>query len=310
MPQAADTAAMLQASAVPKLDRIAVCGLGLIGGSVLKALKAAGHQAHLSGYDTDAETMDQALQGGWIHQACGTPDALFVENDLVVLCQPVSALVSFLSTQRERIAAGRAVVVDVASVKAPVVRAVQGSEAAARFVPCHPIAGRAVAGWGASQPDLFNNRLCIMTPGADTLPHALASARGLWALLGARVALMEPDDHDRVYAAISHMPQVLSYAYLHSLASREGAGRWLEYRGTGFETFSRLGGSDAKLWADIAAHNARPLIEEIDRIADSLSVFRHLLAQRRTPELAHAFAVAQHFHAARGLAGEARPPPD
>jgi prephenate dehydrogenase len=293
---------------VLQLDRIAVCGLGLIGGSVLKALKAAGHIGHLSGYDTDPHATRQALQGGWIHQACDSPDTLFADNDLVVLCQPVGALVSFLSTQRDRIAKGRAVGVDVASVKVPVARAVQGSGAVARLVPCHPIAGRAVAGWAASQADLFQNRLCIMTPEQGTSRHALALARDLWAVLGARVAVMEPDDHDRVYAAISHMPQVLSYAYLHSLASRDGAGRWLDYRGTGFESFSRLGGSDAQLWADIATHNARPLIDEIDRLSDALSLFRHLLAQRRTPELAQAFAVAQRFHGAGGLAGESRPP--
>jgi len=295
---------------VLQLDRIAVCGLGLIGGSMVKALKAAGYMGHVSGYDTNPHAMHQALQGGWIHQGCDNPDALFADNDLVVLCQPVGALVSFLSTQRDRIAKGRAVAVDVASVKAPVVRAVQGSGAAARLVPCHPIAGRAVAGWGASQADLFHNRLCIMTPGEGTSRHALALARDLWALLGARTAVMEPEDHDRVYAAISHMPQILSYAYLHSLASREGAGRWLDYRGTGFGSFSRLGGSDAQLWADIATHNARPLIDEIDRLSDALSLFRYLLAQRRTPELAQAFAVAQRFHAAGGLAGESRPPTD
>jgi prephenate dehydrogenase len=295
---------------VLQLDRIAVCGLGLIGGSVLKALKAAGHAGHLSGYDTDPHATRQALEGGWIHQACDNPDALFADNDLVVLCQPVGALVSLLSTQRERIAGGRAAVVDVASVKAPVVRAMQGSAAAARVVPCHPIAGRAVAGWGASQADLFHNRLCIMTPTQGTSQHALALARDLWSLLGARTALMEPEDHDRVYAAISHMPQVLSYAYLHSLALREGAGRWLDYRGTGFQSFSRLGGSDPQLWADIATHNARPLIDEIDRLSDALALFRQLLAQRRTPELAQAFAVAQRFHGSGGLAGEARPSPD
>ncbi|HSV48377.1 MAG TPA: prephenate dehydrogenase [Ramlibacter sp.] len=292
---------------VPKLDRIAVCGLGLIGGSVLKALQAARHAGHLTGYDIDPCAMRQALQGGWIHQACDTPDALFADNDLVVLCQPVGALVSFAASQQARIAAGRAIVVDVASVKGPVARALQGSEAARHFVPCHPIAGRAAAGWGASQADLFQQRLCIMTPGEGTSLHAIAFARAFWALLGSRVCVMEPGDHDRVYAAISHMPQVLSYAYLHSLATRADAGRWLDYRGTGFETFSRLGASDAQLWADIAAHNAQPVIDEIDRITDALGLFRHLLAQQQAPELAQAFALAQRFHARTGQAGAPAP---
>lgn len=280
-----------------QLDRIAVCGLGLIGGSMVQALHAAGYRGKVTGYDIRANTVQAALEGGWIHQACPRTEDLFADHDLVLLCQPVSALLGLLTSHLDAIDQGRAVVMDVASVKLPVLQALGGERAAACFVPCHPIAGRAEAGWAAARADLFQGRACIMTPTAGTDPKAVALASDFWALLGARVALMPADEHDRAYAAMSHLPQVLSYAYLHGLAGRPAAGEWLQYRGTGFQGFSRLGSSDASLWADIAVHNADPLIEEIDSVQDSLALFRDLLVRRRTGELTQEFAMARDFHA-------------
>jgi prephenate dehydrogenase len=291
---------------VLQLDRIAVSGLGLIGGSVIKGLRAAGYSGRLTGFDTDAATMQQALESGCIDEACAE-DALFAGNDLVVLCQPVTALVAFLARWRDAIAAGRAVVVDVASVKAPVAAALAGTPAAVRFVPCHPIAGRAVSGWAAALPHLFQERLCVLTPLVESAPRAVALAQDLWGMLGARLTQLTPQRHDRIYAALSHLPQVLSYAYLHSLAMREDSSSWLNLRGPGLQSFARLGGSDPRLWTDIALHNAQPLAEEIDRICQSLTHFRQLLTQRRGAELHAAFALAQGLHRAGGLAADAPP---
>lgn len=289
---------------VLQLERIAVNGLGLIGGSVIKALRAAGYAGCLAGFDTDPDAVSQALEGGWIDEATAE-DALFADNDLVVLCQPVGALVDFLARQREAIAAGRAVGVDVASVKGPVAAALDGTPGAARFVPCHPIAGRAVSGWAASQAQLFHGRLCVLAPLADTHPKALALAHDLWRLLGAQLAQLTPEQHDRVYAALSHLPQVLSYAYLHSLASREDAADWLALRGPGLQSFARLGGSDPRLWTDIALHNAQPLADEIERVCQSLAHIRQLLTQRRGAELEATFTLAQSLHRTGGLADPA-----
>ncbi|MBX3658100.1 MAG: prephenate dehydrogenase [Ramlibacter sp.] len=282
---------------VLQLDRIAVIGLGLIGGSVVQALRGAGYKGRILGYDVRANTLQAAKDGGWIDETCPDTRDLFANHGLVVLCQPVSVILSLLSSHLDLIDQGRAVVVDVASVKLPVLEALGGAQASACFVPCHPIAGRAEAGWYAADPQLFSGRPCIMTPGAATDPQAVALAHDFWTLLGARVALMAADEHDRAYAAISHLPQVLSYAYLHGLAGRPAAGEWLRYRGTGFQGFSRLGSSDAGLWADIAVHNAEPLIEEIDSVQGSLALFRDLLVRRRTGELTQEFSTARDFHA-------------
>lgn len=289
------------------LERIAICGLGLIGGSVLKALRGAGFRGHVSGCDVDLDVPRQARSLGFLDEIRTAPETLFADHDLVVLCQPVGVLVEFLARHRAQVQAGRAVVIDVASVKAPVLAALRGGPQPPMqgLVPCHPIAGKARHGWAAAQADLFRGRLCIMTPDAHTAPHAVALARDFWSLLGARSTTMPAERHDQLYAALSHLPQVLSYAYLHSLAARKDTGDWLAYRGTGFDSFARLGASDPGLWADIAIQNAEPLVQEIDRLSHALALIRHCVLERKQDELGAAFALARGFHARGGLADEA-----
>jgi prephenate dehydrogenase len=290
-----------------QLERIAICGLGLIGGSVLKALRDAGFRGHVTGFDVDATTRKEVLAQGLVDEMAASPDELFMDHGLVVLCQPVAVLLEWLASNQARVAAGRAVFIDVASVKAPVVAALRTwpRPAAARFVPCHPIAGKASHGWAASQGDLFQGKPCVMTPDANTAQDALDLAHDFWRALGASTTSMAAPKHDAVYAAISHLPQVLSYAYLHSLALREDTAAWLAYRGTGFQTFARLGASDAQLWADIAIQNAQPLVEEIDRVSDSLALFRHYVSNGKVKELTTAFSSARNFHARIGLVNDA-----
>ena len=291
-----------------QLERIAICGLGLIGGSVLKGLRRAGFKGHVTGFDPDEATLAAARD--FISAKAESAKHLLLDHDLVVLCQPVGSLLDAMPGYRTHMAASGAVVIDVASVKAPIVAALREwpPHAAARFVPCHPIAGKASHGWAASQADLFQGKLCVITPDATTDQAAFDLARDFWRFLGASTTTMSASEHDAVYAAISHLPQVLSYAYLHSLASREEAEAWLAYRGSGFQSFARLGSSDAQLWADIAIHNAQPLIAEIDRVHESLALFRHYVSHRKFRELATAFSSARSFHARSGLLGDTANP--
>jgi prephenate dehydrogenase len=288
----------------PPIQRVAICGLGLIGGSVLKGLRAAGFGGHVAAFDLDAGALHQAQAQGFLDEACAAPDNFFTDYDVVVLCQPVRALVEFLAQHAEPMSAGRAVVIDVASVKVPVVRALRRGPQppAANMVPCHPVAGKAKHGFGAAQADLFRGKLCVMTPETHTDARAVAQAQNFWSLLGARTTTMDADRHDQIYAALSHLPQVLSYAYLHSLAMREEAREWLAYRGTGFDSFARLGASDTQLWADIAIQNAAPLVDEIDRLSAALAQMRESIVQGKPEELGAAFAQARRFHAQGGLA--------
>ncbi|MDP9902902.1 prephenate dehydrogenase [Variovorax ginsengisoli] len=294
---------------LPGIDRIAVCGVGLIGGSIVRALRAMGRPVHITGFDTDAALLERLRAEGWIDEIAQEGGALFDSHDLVVLCQPVGCLVEFIEEHGARIGTGRAVCLDVASVKAPVAAALAhgGPAAVARFVPSHPIAGKALHGWAASEAGLFEGKRCVLTPDAGTDRTALDTAQAFWSLLGAQVATMPASAHDAVYAAISHLPQVLTYAYLHSLAARPDAREWPAYQGSGFVGFTRLGSSDAALWADIAVHNRRPLIHEIDCLSDALALMRHQLALGDAGALAESFEAARHFHAesSRPAAGSA-----
>lgn len=285
-----------------ELERIAVCGLGLIGGSILRALRDAGFKGHVTGFDVDVATCDAVLAQGFVHDIAASPNELLFDHDLVVLCQPVGTLLRWLSHNKMQMAAGHAVCIDVASVKAPVVEAIRAwpHQAAARFVACHPIAGQANQGWASSQSKLFQGKLCVMTPNEHTTQVAFELANDFWHSLGATTTTMAAPEHDAIYAAVSHLPQLLSYAYLHSLALREETVAWMAYRGTGFQSFARLGSSDAQLWADIAIHNAQPLVEEIDRISGSLALFRQYVSNRKFSELANVFLAARNFHAQIG----------
>ena len=284
---------------IPELERIAICGLGLIGGSVLKSLRKAGYKGHVTAFDIDPAVAQQVCDEGFANQVATSADTLFLEHDLVVLCQPVGVVVQYLLEHPMQIAAGRAIGIDVASVKGPVTEALIAGDTTAhtRFVPCHPIAGKASHGWAAAQADLLDGKLCILTPAPDTPQWTIDLAVGFWSLLGARTSFMAAQEHDAVYAAVSHMPQLLTYAYLHGLAAREKTQEWLAYRGTGFKSFTRLGSSDGRLWADIATHNAASLIEEIDSVSASLALFRQRLEQGQISELAEDFAKARALHA-------------
>jgi len=281
------------------IERIAVCGVGLIGGSIVRALRALKGSVHITGLDVDAALLQRLLAEGWIDEVAEEGGALFGSHDLVVLCQPVGILVEFIEEHGASLGAGRAVCLDVASVKAPVAAALSqgGPAAVARFVPSHPIAGKSLHGWAASEAGLFEGKRCVLTPDVGTDRTALETAQAFWSLLGAQVGTMPAFEHDAVYAAISHLPQVLTYAYLHSLAARPDAREWPAYQGSGFVGFTRLGSSDATLWADIAVHNRRPLIHEIDCLSDALALMRHQLSLADAGALAESFDTARQFHA-------------
>lgn len=281
-------------------ERIALCGVGLIGGSILKALRASGHLGHVTVFDIDQAVAREVCAHGFADATVASPQHLFHDHDLVILCQPVAEVLRYVRAHHRDIACGRALGIDVASVKGPVLQALQqggDSAALARFIPCHPIAGKATHGWRAADADLLQDKLCILTPDAAAPPAALAAIEQFWQRLGARTTRLEAAEHDAIYASLSHLPQLLSYAYLHSLAQQPQARQWLDYRGTGFTGFTRLGSSDPALWSDIATQNAPALLAEIDRFSASLAQLRAALAAGQREQLAHHFSTARDLHA-------------
>lgn len=240
------------------IHHLAVIGLGLIGGSFARALRAAGEVGSVVGYDIDPAQMDAALALGVIDQAAATPAAAVAEAQVVLLAVPVLHTAEALQACREHLPAG-AVVTDVGSTKGSVLADVArlcGGQIPPWFVAAHPIAGTEKSGVRASFADLFRGHRVIVTPHADQDPKALQKVSRLWQATGARVVEMEAAHHDAIFAATSHLPHLLAYSFVEMLASRPDAAEIFPNAGGGFRDFTRIASSSPRMWHDIVRANA------------------------------------------------------
>ncbi|MEZ4216834.1 MAG: prephenate dehydrogenase [Myxococcota bacterium] len=254
----------------PRFARLAVLGLGLLGGSVALAARARGVAAHAVGMARRAAPLEAALAAGVVDEAGGPADLprLLRGADLVVLGTPVAAMARVLEEAAPHLAPG-AIVTDVGSVKAqPVATLPALLPAGVHFVGSHPMAGSHRVGVEHARADLFEGRTVVVTPVASTDAGAAAKVEALWRALGARVVRRTPDAHDAEVAWTSHLPHVTAYAYALALgAAPRGAG---ELAATGFADFTRIAHSNPELWADILATNGKSLAGPIQRVADAL----------------------------------------
>lgn len=277
--------------------RIGIAGLGLIGGSLARALAERLPCATRVGYDTCPRTIARAHSAGWIDRVAASSAELRDTCSLVVLCQPVTGVIESLHDAATDLRPP--VMCDAASVKLPVLQAASQALGAqrGRFVGSHPIAGKAESGLAASDAELFEGRLAIVCPeGADA--HAVALVKALWTVVGAHVTTMEARRHDAVYACVSHLPQLLTWTYLRTLAREPGRSDLPALAGPGFESFTRLGRSDPRLWAEIVLHNREPLLERLDRFERELDELRTALRSGRVNALSDLFEAARHGLAA------------
>jgi prephenate dehydrogenase len=257
---------------MPLFERMTVVGVGLIGGSLAKAAKERGLVGEVLGFGRTTANLDVARARGLVDRVV-TSDAEAADADLVVLATPVATCESIARRFRPH-ARPTTILTDVGSVKGGLVAALETAWGdAARVVGAHPIAGSEAAGAAAARPDLFEGRLCILTPTPRTDPVACERVRRLWTGIGARVETMAPKTHDRIVARISHLPHLVAYALVTAAVGRSEDGRAvLDYAGTGFLDTTRIGASPAEIWRDIALANR-------DAIAPALADFRSALAE-------------------------------
>src|SRR5205085_11183531 len=173
------------------------------------------------------------------------------------------------------------IVTDAGSAKQDVVAAARDAldDAASRFVPAHPVAGSEQSGAAAADSTLFNGRNVILTPVRETAPEAYARIKALWETCGADVSTMTPAAHDRVLAAVSHLPHLLAFALVAELASRDDAAELFAYAGSGFRDFTRIAASSPEMWRDIALANREALIADITRYRSALDAASQLIAR-------------------------------
>jgi len=259
--------------------RLSVLGVGLLGGSLGLAAKAALTGCRVAGYAHRPATLQAALQIGAIDEGYADPVAAVQNADLVVLCTPVGLLPAMLAQIAPHLSPA-AIVTDVGSTKASLVRIAEERHPQVRFVGSHPMAGSEKRGVQFAQSDLFQNAVCITTPTPRTDPTALEQVEAFWRRLGMRLRRLSPDEHDRTICDVSHLPHAVAAALV-TLQNESS----LELAGKGFSDATRIAGGDGGLWRDIFLDNRGNLIDAIRRLKTTLSEFESLLQDDRAEAL-------------------------
>ncbi|MGH8507796.1 MAG: prephenate dehydrogenase [Gammaproteobacteria bacterium] len=254
-------------------SRVAIIGVGLIGGSLARDLMCAGER--VTGYDVDPMALRRARDLGVIDEPCADLSAAVEGAEIVVIAVPLGAVPEIFQGLAGHLDK-HAVITDVGSVKASVVDAARHylGDHLPRFVPGHPIAGTEHNGVENSCAGLFHGQRVILTPLAETDPRALERVRLLWRQTGAVVEDMEIDHHDQVFAATSHLPHVLAYALVRAAASVCGRSALVHYAAGGFADTTRIASSNPVMWRDIFFANRARLIEMIERFREDLALLR------------------------------------
>ncbi len=294
-----------------RFKRIAVVGVGLIGGSFALALRRAGLAATVVGVDRDVQALERATALGVIDTAEQSISQAVRGADLVVVAVPVRAIGPVLHDVGLAMDPA-ATVTDMGSTKTDVIDTARAELRAhfARFVPGHPIAGRETSGVDAANAELFKSARVVLTPHAETAPDALEAIRAAWEAVGARVTRLDAREHDRIFAAVSHLPHLLSFALVSEICERPNAAELFGFAAGGFRDFTRIAASSPEMWRDIALANRDALLEEIDRYGARLAVFRELIAKGEGPGLQRLMSEARSARRAwsasqrRGTSGE------
>jgi prephenate dehydrogenase len=264
-----------------RVERLAVIGVGLIGGSCALALRRAGAVGRVVGIGRGRANLERAVALGVVDEISHDPAAGVRDADAVLVATPVGQFPSVFAAVAPALAAG-AFVTDGGSTKQDVEAAARANLGASlsRFVPAHPIAGAEASGVEAARADLFDGRNVVLTPLAETDAACTARAEGLWSACGARVSRMAPAEHDAVFAAVSHLPHLLAYALVAMIAQRPDAARLFGFAAGGFRDFTRIASSSPEMWRDIFIANRGAVMAEIDRYQDALEGLRAMVAAR------------------------------
>jgi prephenate dehydrogenase len=252
-------------------NQLGVIGCGLMGGSFALALKRGGLVRRVVGYSKSPSTTDRAKKLGIIDVAAESALLAVAGSDIVLLAVPVSATEGTFKAIRHLVEPG-VLFMDVGSTKRDVVDAARRvlRERVPSFVPAHPIAGKEVAGIQHADAGLYSGRQVILTPLAQTTPALVQKATDVWSAIGAQVLKMSPENHDAAFAAVSHLPHLLAFAYFSAVTKQPSGKDFLSLAGPGFRDFTRIAASDPAVWRDILVANREELLKQSAR-------FRHTL---------------------------------
>jgi cyclohexadieny/prephenate dehydrogenase len=264
--------------AVSAFERIAIIGLGLIGGSIGLAVREYLPNARTTGFDEDPAVRKRAEERALAdHIGESAADAVR-DADLVILCVPVGAMDQVAREIAPALADG-AVVSDVGSSKQSIIEALRAALPGRSVIPAHPVAGTEHSGPDAGFAALFQQRWCIVTPPADADPAAVSKLVAFWEALGAMVDTMEPKHHDLVLAVTSHIPHLIAYTIVGTASDLEDVTRSevIKYSAGGFRDFTRIAASDPTMWRDVFLNNRDAVLVMLQRFLDDLGTLREAI---------------------------------
>jgi len=263
-----------------KFQRLALIGCGLMGGSFALALRKAGLVQTIVGFSASEKSRQRAVELNVIDQACHSVAEAVQGADLVLLAVPVGAMHSSFAAMRDALQAN-ALLMDVGSTKCDVIAAAVATlgDRLSCFVPAHPIAGKEMAGIDHAESTLYQERRTILTPLPKTGIHRLQAAHEVWTAVGSHVSTMTAEDHDATFAAVSHLPHMLTFAAVNAIHDQPQGLAFLDMAGPGFRDFSRIAASDASVWRDILTANRQEVLTQMAHFRAALDQFETALTQ-------------------------------
>ena len=260
------------------ITRVAIIGLGLLGGSIGLAITARGLPIATTGWDRDPSVRERAAQRGLVGAVCDTPEGAVANADLVILCVPVGAMGDAARAIAPGLKPG-AIISDVGSSKAAVAAALAEALPGATIIPAHPVAGTEQSGPEAGFATLFAGRWCIITPPDGVAPAALEALSDFWARLGSKVELMDAAHHDLVLAVTSHIPHLIAYTIVGTASDLEDVtqSEVIKYSAGGFRDFTRIAASDPVMWRDVFLTNKGAVLEMLGRFTEDLTAMQRAI---------------------------------
>jgi prephenate dehydrogenase len=259
-------------------NQLGVIGCGLMGGSFALALKRAGLVKRVVGYSKSPSTTEKAKRLGVIDVAAESALQAVSGCDIVLIAVPVAATETTFKAIRHLVEPG-VLFMDVGSTKRDVVDAARRvlRERIGSFVPAHPIAGKESSGIAHADADLYRGRQVILTPLPQTDPDLTQKATDVWSGIGAQVLKMSPENHDAAFAAVSHLPHLLAFAYFSSVVNQPAGRDFLSLAGPGFRDFTRIAASSPETWRDILVANREEVLKQSQRFRNALEALEHVM---------------------------------
>ena len=261
-------------------NELGVIGCGLMGGSFALALKRAGLVKRVIGYSKSPSTTERAKKLGIIDSAAESALLAVAGSDIVLISVPVAATEATFKAIRHLVEPG-VLVMDVGSTKRDVVDAARRvlRERVGSFVPAHPIAGKELAGIQHADASLYSGRQVILTPLPQNPPELVQKATDVWSAIGTQVLKMTAENHDAAFAAVSHLPHLLAFAYFSGVVNQPLGKDYLSLAGPGFRDFTRIAASSPEMWRDILVANREEVLKQSQRFRHALDALEHVIRE-------------------------------